>query len=156
MSYDTSANSSGWHACPAGSLQELGKKLRSAKRHQAIRSHATSVTIVLALFACAWNALQPARYDELRSNITCAEVQSQLPRYAEGQFADSMSSRIAAHLRTCPGCAERFREMQNNSPVDENAATYLPAASTQHAVRTASHQQGVTTAAELIDMLVVR
>jgi hypothetical protein len=149
MNHDTSTCASEWDVCPVGSLREMGKKLRSAKRHKAIRRHATSVTAALVLFACAWHAVGPASDDRPSQDITCAEVQSQLPHYAAGQLADSARAQITAHMRTCPGCAAKFREMSKDSPIELSTADFLAQALTSQGVQAVSYAPQCTQTPEL-------
>lgn len=155
MNLDQSTISSEWDVCPPGSLQALGKRLRSAKRHKSIRRHAASVTVALVLFACVWHAVQPTSYDRPSHNITCAEVQARLPHYAAGQLADSSRAQITSHLRTCPACAEKFRDMHKDSPIELSTADFHAPTPNPLGVPEVSHAPGVTPAPELSGTLML-
>ena len=116
----------GWEACEAGTLVQLGDRLRGESRRrrqlQLVGSAgAAAILLILASF------LMPAGSDAPDA-LACDEVQVHLAAYDQQTLDDeSLRERIAAHLEHCPFCQRKLRELRQSSGRQESSAAGLPA-----------------------------
>ena len=47
--------------------------------------------------------------------MACEDFQADLSASADGELSGNEGARLAAHLQTCPACAETLRAFQNTS-----------------------------------------
>lgn len=68
--------------------------------------------------------------------MACADFQVELSAWLDGESAGEQRARLAAHLQSCPGCAETLRSLQNTSALLRSLPIpRAPAAVTHPAMR---------------------
>ena len=113
-----------WDACPAGTLRHLSRRLRVAKRNRLLGRSGAALAVIVLMAAGVW-AMLPADWPfSSQHDITCSEVQAALHLYAAGRLPVSTSEQITAHLRVCPACAAKWRQMQAGSLGDTNNVSF--------------------------------
>lgn len=106
---DPNTNSADWSPCPAGTLGELGGRMRANETRRTVLKTVGGVATLALIAVLAVNLMPSAA----TGGITCQQCVAQMPEYqlhltAESDLAAADAEAMAAHLDTCPKCRNYF------------------------------------------------
>ncbi len=116
MNLQNSPDAAAWTTCSPGTLQQLGNRLRAARRRKTTVRIGTPVVMIALVALGVWSTYQPTTPSEFNFDaITCREVEANMERYATGQLPPDAMHAFAIHLANCPLCQEKMRGMQRGA-----------------------------------------
>lgn len=112
MAQHSNAAQNDWEECPAGTLRELGARLRSRQRRRKLRRAAIPTTAVALFVVGSVVLFGLLKTPDDIGGITCQQLQQKLPLYLKGQLNAEDQESFEIHLASCPRCQDELKAIQ--------------------------------------------
>lgn len=117
---DSQEHMNDWETCPPGTLKTLATKLSGRRRRAVAGRIGVAVACTLVLLATGKAVLQSGGSVDSSptyGGIACRHVIEKLDAWAKNTLDEATANRIDAHLKLCPSCSARARNLQRKPPV---------------------------------------
>lgn len=107
-----SRESAAWEACPAGTIQTLGERLRGRRRARRVqRWTITGMGLAgIAFVSLLWSI--ESLQSPANASLICTDVKLLAEAYVDGTLSDALADGVARHLDSCAHCRQMVKDLK--------------------------------------------
>ena len=125
MNVQPRIHDSSWDDCPAGTLLGVVRQNRLQRKRKRRTLMLVPILAILFVGAATPILLKIRQLEYPQSGaFSCDQVAILLPEYSARTLPAATAKQVQLHLRNCPACRGRLRQLQHNEPHGDTSRTH--------------------------------